>query len=71
MIADQCALILPVADVDSSCGHSRYLEGVVDICPNLGSHGMVADILMGLLTGDVICRTRTGTEGLSDGRNVA
>ena len=60
-----------MADVDSSRGHSRHLESVVDICPNIRSHGMVADILMGLLTGDVVCRTWTGTECLGDGRNVA
>ena len=60
-----------MADVDSSRGHSRHLEGVVDICPNIRSHGMVTDILMGLLTGDVICRTRTRTECLSDGGNAA
>ena len=71
MIIDQRALVLPVADVDSSRGHSRNLEGVVDICPNIRSHGMVADVLMGLFTGNVICRTRTGTECLSDGGNVA
>ena len=60
-----------MADVDSSRGHSRHLEGVVDICPtDLWSHGMVADILMGLLTGDVICRTRTRTERLGDGGNI-
>jgi hypothetical protein len=58
-----------VANIDSSRSHTRHLEGVVDICPNLRSHGMVADVLMSLLTGDVIYRTLTGTECLSDGGN--